>query len=244
MTIPSFQPCAQDLGRRGEVRMWTPGARAATLIDVTGEHSSPRPRVPSICTTALAYLAAGRSVVPIAPGCKAPSLVDPRTGRPVLIRWERYQEASATPDEVRRWFSARSPMGLGIVAGSVSGITLADGTRAGLEVLDIDDADVHGRFLEMVAACGLRSLLQRLVCEETPGGGAHYGYACVEWAASTILARRQRGTTADGRGKTSTLIETRGEGSQCVVAPTPEGIHPDHPIRDIAWCGGTGPGCR
>jgi hypothetical protein len=192
----------------------------------------PRTQGWSLHDTALAYLAAGRSVVPIAPGSKAPSVVDPRTGRRVLISWERYQDARATPAEVRRWFAGPQPMGLGIVAGAVSGMTLADDTQAGLEVLDVDDAEVHARFLEMVATCGLRSLLERLVCEETPGGGAHYGYLCVEWAASTPLAQRWAGTTVDGRGHTRTLIETRGEGSQCVVAPTPAGIHPDHPTRD------------
>jgi hypothetical protein len=88
-------------------------------------------------------------------------------------------------------------MGLGLVPGSVSGITLADGTRAGLEVLDIDDVEVHARFLELVAACGASSLLEHLVCEETPRGGRHYGYLCVEWDASTILARRRVGMTPD-----------------------------------------------
>jgi hypothetical protein len=44
------------------------------------------PRILSLYETALACLAAGRSVVPIAPGWKAPSIVDPRSGRPVLIQ--------------------------------------------------------------------------------------------------------------------------------------------------------------
>jgi hypothetical protein len=149
----------------------------------------------------------------------------------MLIRWERYQHEPATPDEVRRWFAGPSRMGLAIVAGPVSGITLADGARAALEVLDIDDAEVHARFLELVVACGARSLLECLVCEETPGGGRHYGYGCVEWGASMILARRWVGATSDGRAQTITLIETRGEGGQCVVAPTLAGIHPDHPER-------------
>ncbi len=122
-------------------------------------------------------------------------------------------------------------MGIGIVAGPVSGITLADGTRATLEVLDFDGADVHARFLDLVAACGAGSLLERLVGKETPGGGRHYGYLCVEWGASTTLATRRLGPTPDGCAKTVTLIETRGEGGQCVVAPTPPGIHPDHPTR-------------
>jgi Bifunctional DNA primase/polymerase, N-terminal len=122
-------------------------------------------------------------------------------------------------------------MGLGLVTGSVSGRTLADGTRAGLEVLDVDDPAIHTRFLALVAACGAGSLLESLVCEATPGGGRHYAYLCSEWGASITLARRRIGTTPDGRVQTVTLIETRGEGGQCVVAPTPPGMHPDHPTR-------------
>jgi len=71
----------------------------------------PRTRAPVIYASALAYLAAGRSIVPIAPGCKAPSVVDPRTGWSRLIRWERYQHARATPAEVRRWFAGPQPIG-------------------------------------------------------------------------------------------------------------------------------------
>jgi bifunctional DNA primase/polymerase-like protein len=149
----------------------------------------------------------------------------------VLIRWERYQNTRATPDEVRRWLLGRSQMGLGIVAGPVSGVTLADGTRMALEVLDLDDAEVHARFLALVTACGAGSLLESLVCEATPGGGRHYGYLCGEWAGSMILARRPLGLDAHGRERFETLIESKGQGGQCVVAPTPPGIHPDHPTR-------------
>ena len=35
----------------------------------------------------------------------------------------------------------------------------------------------------------------------------------------------------DGRGPMVTLIESRGQGGQCVVAPTPAGIYPEHPAR-------------
>jgi hypothetical protein len=97
--------------------------------------------------------------------------------------------------------------------------------------LDLDDAAVHARFLELVAACGAGSLLESLICEETPGGGRHYGYGCVAWGASTPLARSPVGVDAHGRERFDTLIESKGEGGQCVVAPTPPGIHPDHPTR-------------
>ena len=186
---------------------------------------------PLLAATALAYLAAGRFVVPIAPGCKASSVVDPRTGRSTLIRWAQCQEEPATPAAVRRWFTGPQLMGLGIVAGPVSGVTLPDGRRAGLEFLDFDDADVHARFVALLAARGVRFLLEGLPCEETLRGGRHYGYCRVEWGTSTTLARRPVGTPPDGRAQMVTLIESKGQGGQCVVAPIPVGIHPAHPAR-------------
>ena len=169
-----------------------------------------RTRGLSLYEIALAYLAAGRSGVPIAPGCKGPSIVNSRTGRSTLISWERYQYTHASPAEVRCWFARPSPIGVGLVAGALSGLTLADGRRAGLEFLDFDDAEVHARFVVLVADCGAGALLERLPCEATPRGGRHYGYLCVEWAVSTTLARRRAGTTPDGRSRMVALIESRG----------------------------------
>lgn len=199
----------------------------------------PRPHIPSLYETALAYLAAGRSIVPIAPGCKAPSLITPRTGRRILIPWEVYQHEPATPDEVQRWFAGPQPMGLGIVAGPVSGVTLSDGTRAGLEFLDIDDATSHEAFVARLAAQGALPLLQHLPCEETPAGGRHYGYLCVDWGASVVLAQRRVATAPWNRQTTVTLIETRGQGGLCVVTPTPVGGHPTHPERGCTMVRGS-----
>jgi hypothetical protein len=165
--------------------------------------------------------------------------MNPRTGRRTLIPWERYQHARATPDEVQRWFTCLQPMGIGIVAGPVSGITVPDGTRAGLEFLDVDDAAIHDAFMARLAAQGALSLLRRLPCEETPTGGRHYGYLCVEWGASTVLAQRRVDTAPKNRGTTVTLIETRGQGGLCVVAPTPLGIHPTHPEHGYTMVRGT-----
>jgi hypothetical protein len=91
----------------------------------------------------------------------------------VLIRWERYQEEPATPAEVRRWFTGPQPMGIGIVAGPVSGVTLPDGRRAGLEFWDVDDPEVHARFVARLVAPGVQFLLEDWPCEETPRGGRH-----------------------------------------------------------------------
>ena len=61
------------------------------------------PRMSSLYAVALAYLAAGGSVVPTASGAKAPSVVDPKTGQMYRFSWERYQHVRASPGEVRRW---------------------------------------------------------------------------------------------------------------------------------------------
>jgi hypothetical protein len=151
--------------------------------------------------------------VPIALGYKAPCLINPRTGRWTLIPCERYLDKPATPDDVERWFTGAQPMGIGIIAGPLSGVTPANGTCAGLEFLDTDDTEIHRRFIALVAARGALALLQGMPCEATPGGGRHYGYCCVEWSASTTLARRQGDATRDGRATTVPLFETRGQGS-------------------------------
>jgi hypothetical protein len=45
------------------------------------------------------------------------------------------------------------------------------------------------------------------------------------------LAQRKVGVQHNGQDEVITLLETRGTGGYCVVAPTPPGIHPDHPER-------------
>jgi hypothetical protein len=76
MTIPSFHHGVQGLGAsRAVLRGMSPPERTATAPDRVPCTSSPL-----IYATALAYLASGRSIVPIAPGCKAPSIVTPGLG--------------------------------------------------------------------------------------------------------------------------------------------------------------------
>lgn len=99
------QPALVGRGLLGDLGPWpdtTPFACARPRQEAV---AMPRTQIPSLYDTTLAYLAAGRSIVPVAPGSKAPGLVDHRTGRRTLIAWERYQDEPATPDEVRRWFT-------------------------------------------------------------------------------------------------------------------------------------------
>jgi len=175
---------------------------------------------PSVLDAALAYLAAGRSVLPIAPGSKIPS----------LSSWKQYQRTRPTVADVTEWFTAQSLMGLGIVCGPVSGCERS-GVSYALEVLDVDEADILDQFVEAAQWQGLGALLTRLLHQKTPGGAGHFAYLCPEVAGNTVLARRPRRPGDTDKAEAVTLIETRGTGGQVVVAPTPPGIHPDHPER-------------
>jgi hypothetical protein len=79
----------------------------------------------------------------------------------------------------------------------VSGSTLADGRRAALEFLDIDDAEIHGRFVVLMAARGALPLLQRLPSEATRGG------IC---AGRCLTARRARASGVPPRRHGAGLI--------------------------------------
>ena len=172
--------------------------------------------------TALAYLAAGRSIVPIAPGCKRPSLVT-EWGEIIDLPWTPFQHKRPSKDYVQKWFTTEKPMGIGIIGGSVSGAARA--VIRGLEFLDIDDPEIVPDFFEQAHYHGLADALKHLPTERTPRGGVHIGYLCQRWEGNQVLAQRM----VDG--KPVTLIEIRGRGGLCVVAPTPVGIHPKFPER-------------
>lgn len=95
-------------------------------------------------SAALAYLAAGFSVVPIAPQTKRP-----------LVPWAEFQSRRATAAEVSAWYRARPDAGVAIVCGVVSG----------LAVVDFDPRNGDG--------APLAALLPSTPTVETGGGGRH-----------------------------------------------------------------------
>jgi hypothetical protein len=159
---------------------------ASTAADKPAPHES-------LLAPALAYLNAGRSVVPIAPGLKTASLVRRDTGESITIRWKPYQNAPASAAELQQWFSGTPPMGIGLVTGPVSGTTLPDGRPAALEVLDFDDAQTLKAFLELAVARGYGALIPQLPFEFTPGGGGHLGY----WRHRRVRHRLTHPTVTD-----------------------------------------------
>ncbi len=184
---------------------------------------------PTIRDVALAYGAAGRSVLPIAPGSKIPSFFNTTTGEFQELSWKKFQKRPADQGMIQIMFT-HSPLGIGIVCGPVSGVQI-DGVQYALEVTDFDDAEILDQFIEAANWQGLGELLRRLLHQRTPGGAGHFGYLCQQWAGNTKLAQRQEGVDEHGNPIVVTLIETRGAGGQVVVAPTPPGIHPEHPER-------------
>jgi len=65
---------------------------------------------------ALAYLAQGRSVVPVTPGKK----------HPPLLRWEEFQKRLPTEAEVVEWWTQTPEANIALITGQVSGISVVD----------------------------------------------------------------------------------------------------------------------
>jgi hypothetical protein len=117
--------------------------------------------------------------------------------------------------------------GIGLVCGAVSG---------GLELLEFEgravEAGVLAAFVDAATAAGLDDLVGRIAegyHEQTPSGGVHLLYRCPEPSGNTKLARRPATAeelAVDPHDKIKVLIETRGEGGYCIVAPTSGPVHP------------------
>lgn len=173
---------------------------------------------PTVLETALAFVDAGCSVIPVATdGSKRPRGA-----------WKPYQSTPAQRDQVELWFRDDWP-GLGLVTGAVS---------RNLEMLELEGRAVQdgmlGQLTEMAMASGLADIWTRITrgyMEATPSGGVHFLYR-VEGQpipGNTKLARRpateaELAENPDDRVKV--LAETRGEGGFVVVAPSHGPTHP------------------
>lgn len=114
--------------------------------------------------------------------------------------------------------------GIGVLCGKTSG---------GLEVVDVDSKyqehrDLFGSIQELVSNIH-EELWASLVIERTPSGGFHLFYRCEVVEGNQKLAARlpNEGEIAKAAAeskkppKSVVLVETRGMGGFCVVAPTP-----------------------
>jgi hypothetical protein len=143
--------------------------------------------------TALSYLSAGLSVIPVKPETKAPT-----------ITWKPFQSEPMKPDQA--YFTFQDVTGIALIAGRVSG---------NVEIIDFDNhqgdaSETLKRFKKLVKTDGL-------VIQSTPSGGYHIIYRCEKIANNLKLAQK-----LDKQGKTDTIIETRGEGGYALIAPSPK----------------------
>lgn len=144
---------------------------------------------------ALKYIKNGLSVLPNKmPGSKNPDLKE----------WKSYQSKIASIEQVSKWFVKEK--GISIVCGEVSG---------NLEVIDLEsykygDGDLFQELSELIEL-DHPSLLNQLVIQKSASNGHHLIYRCNQIQGAQILARK-----ADNE----LLIETRGEGSLIIAAPT------------------------
>ena len=159
----------------------------------------------SSLTYALAYQAAGLSVIPIRPG----------TDKRPAIAWTPYQSERAGVDTIRGWFGDASRYGLAVVCGGVSG---------DLEMTEIEGRAAHAlpdirAHLEAAGHAAVWEALSTGWVEESPSGGVHWIYRLSDAPVpgNTKIAR-------NGTGEV--LAETRGEGGYFIAAPTDGSHHP------------------
>jgi len=123
--------------------------------------------------------------------------------------WRTYEHRLPTAAEIQHWFPP-TRQGIGVIAGAVSG---------NLEVLDFDHWDTYQSFLARAREQGLEALVSRIRAgyeEQTPKPGAH-----LLWRCSTIAGNLKLACTQTYQ----TLIETRGEGGFCILAPSHGTVH-------------------
>jgi len=109
--------------------------------------------------------------------------------------------------------------GIGLATGSISG---------NVEVIDVDqkyslDGKLFDNYKRLIGYTSI-SLLKRLCVAQTRSGGYHIIYRCASIERNVKLAQRHSTDIErfeNPSDKVRVLIETRGEGGQIVVAPTP-----------------------
>lgn len=188
-----------------------------------------------VLQTALKYLAAGYSVIPIKlDGTKAPHGV-----------WQQYQGKRASQAELEKWFPNDATHGIGLVQGAVSGNS---------EVLDFDLPDAYAEFESVCRTYGAGDVFDKLTLRvDTPSGGVHLYYRCdviggnekLAMATLEVLPDYEEGISPadriarderhkkDGHRRNhlgqwcsiKTKIETRGEGGQVVAPGSPDKVH-------------------
>jgi putative DNA primase/helicase len=159
--------------------------------------------------TALAYVRAGLSVIPIRPD---------GTKRPALSKWDAFQKQLPSEEAIRSWWQDGAD-GIAIIGGGVSG---------GLECLDFDRGELFEDWCQLVEsqAPGLTARLSVVRTPRRPAG-YHVRYRCraVEIPGNMKLAQERGTDPKTGKPCLVTLIETRGEGGYALAPGSPPACH-------------------
>ncbi len=127
-----------------------------------------------------------------------------------LVAWKEFQNRLPSQDECKKWGSMKKE-GVAVICGAVSG---------NLEVIDIDNKNgIATEIFEDICKQITNNridLFDKLVIEKSIRNGYHLIYRCDKIEGSRKLARQK-----NEEGEVFADIETRGEGSYCVVYPTP-----------------------
>lgn len=156
-----------------------------------------------ILQAALAFRAAGLSVIPCEPGSKSPVGYLLPADEHGSHTWDPFKETIADEATVQRWFT-KGDHAVAIVGGRVSG---------NLERIDHDAPELYQAWANLVESES-PTLLARLPLVRTPRGGVHVYYRCEVIEGNQKLARRPKASGWE------TLVETRGEGGYCLAPPT------------------------
>jgi hypothetical protein len=160
-----------------------------------------------ILDAALALAGRGFSVIPIQNGSKLPA-----------CKWREYQDAAATPEAIRVWFTHRFPRaGVGIVTGPVSGCFVIDVDAGPGKVGGETIHDLQMKFDD----------LPETLTVKTGGGGVHYFFKHPGFPIKT------------GKSILGEDVDIRGDGGFVVAPPTVHSsglpyqfVDPDAPVAD------------
>lgn len=166
-----------------------------------------------VLSAALAWSAAGASVIPIrADGSKKP-----------LVEWKKYQTERADEQQIRTWFT-NTNYGLAVICGSISGnleMTEIEGRVAeNSRLLNAIDDELERHRVDQIWA-----LLKSCYQEWTPSGGIHVFYRLAERPDGNRKLANAPSTDESGNPIALTLAETRGEGGYVIVAPSAGKVH-------------------
>ena len=193
-----------------------------TINSKTKSENTIKERTRSLLNAAIRLLKSGFSIIPVNKKQKAP----------LIPEWKPFQKKPPSMRNVKKWFtSVAKHICIAVVCGRVSG---------NLEFLDFDaGGKLYNRWKKVVKK-HKPELFKKLVVEKTQHNGYHAIYRCpeisipssVKLAVLKIKVDREGDHTYKGKKYKSReingehfiipdAIETRGEGSYCIVAPSP-----------------------